>query len=142
MENTRSDARTAISLLGGAAVIGVLVFVLQLPSLSIRSLIVGERVVGGGQFWLLELIAGALTSAIITAVAIAVFRRLALWIGMMSIAIQVVWMLFTQSFATPADSFAEIVFRSAELVGIVAGAVLAILVARGISNVRAKPVKT
>src|SRR6266705_728786 len=108
MENTRSNTQTAMVLLGGALLIAVLVFVLQLPSLSIRGLIVGERVVGGGQFWLLELIAGALTSVIITGVAVLLFQRLMLWVGVMSVVIQLAWMAFTQTFLVSADSVAEI----------------------------------
>lgn len=141
MENTSSNTRTAAVLVGGAIVITVLVFVLQLPSLSLRGLIVGERIVGGGQFWLLELIAGALTSVIITGISVLLFRRLMFWVGVISVVIQLAWTASTQSFFTPADSVAEIVFRSAEVVGIVAGAVIAVLVARGIFP-RQKSVKS
>lgn len=141
MENTHSNTQTAVLLVGGAILIAVLVFILQLPSLSIRGLIVGERIVGGGQFWLLELIAGALTSVIITGIAVLLFRRLMLWVGVISVVIQLAWMASTQSFLTPVDSAAEVVFRSAEVVGIVAGAVIAVLVARGIFNARQKPAK-
>jgi hypothetical protein len=136
MENTRSNVRTVIVLVGGTVVIAVLVFILQLPSLSIRGLIVGERIVAGGQFWLLELTAGALTSGIITGVTVLLFRRLVLWVGVTSVVMQLAWMAFTQSFATPVGSFADIAFRSAEFVGIVVGAVIAVLVARGILSGR------
>lgn len=142
MENRPSRTQTAIAVIGGAVVVAVLIFVLQLPGISIRGLVVGERVLGGGQFWLLELIAGAITSLIITGIAVLVFRRLALWIGVMSVVMQLAWLVLTQSFHTPADSFAEVAFRSAEFVGIVVGAAVAILVARGIFNARAKPAKT
>jgi hypothetical protein len=121
-----------MSLIGGAVAIVVLVFILQLPSLSIRGLVIGERVVGGGQFWLLEFIAGAMTSAIITGVAVLLFRRLMLWIGVISVLVQVVWTAFTQSFFTPADSFVEAALQSAEIMGIIVGATIAILVARGL----------
>ena len=142
MENTRSRSQTTIAVIGGAVVIAVLLFVLQLPGLSIRGLVVGERVVGGGQFWLLEFIAGALTSAIITGVAVLLFRRLMLWMGAMSVVLQLAWLVLTQTFHAPADSIVEILFRSAECAGIVAGAAIAIFVARGIFNARATSAKT
>ncbi len=142
MENNRSGTQTTLAVIGGAVVIAVLIFVLQLPGISIRGLVVGERVLGGGQFWLLEFIAGALTSAIITAVAVVLFRRLMLWVGVISVVLQLAWLVLTQTFHAPADSLVEIMFRSAEAVGIVAGAVIAIFVARGIFNARATPAKT
>jgi hypothetical protein len=142
MENKRSGIRTTMAVIGGVVVIAVLIFILQLPGLSIRGLVTGERVLGGGQFWLLEFIAGALTSAIITGVAVLLFRRLMLWVGALSVVLQSVWLVLTQTFHAPADSLAEILFRSAEFAGIIAGAAIAIFVARGIFNARATPAKT
>jgi hypothetical protein len=136
MENVRSNA---VILIAGVVVAAILAFLLQLPGLSIRTLLVGERTVGGGQFWLLEMIAGALTSLIITGIAVLLLRRLMLWVAAISVAIQLASMAFTQSYHMPADSVAEIMFRSAEVIGIVAGAVIAVLVARGLFTARQKP---
>ena len=142
MEHLSSRSQTTIAVIGGAVVIAVLVFVLQLPGLSIRGLVVGERVLGGGQYWLLQFIAGALTSAIVTGVTVFLFRRLILWLGALSIVLQLAWLVLTQTFHAPAESIAEIFFRSAECVGIVVGAAIAVLVMRGIFNARTTPVKT
>lgn len=138
MENMRSRTQTTLAVIGGAVLVAVLIFVLQLPGLSVRSLVVGERILGGGQFWLLEFIAGALTSAIITGVAVLLFRRLMLWMAALSVLMQFIWLMVTQTFHGP-DSFAEMMFRSAEFAGIIAGAALALLVARGLFSNRAKP---
>lgn len=140
MHDTNSfNARTAALLLGAAIAISILILVLQLPDLSVRRLLHGERVVASGQFWLLEMLAGAITSLIITAITILLFRRLLLWVSGLSVVMQLAWMAFTLRFASPADSIGEFAFRSAEIVGIVAGAALAVLAARGILSAKDTP---
>lgn len=127
-----SRTRTVALLVGAAVIIAVLVVVLQLPSLSVRKLLHGERVVASGQFWLLEMLAGGITSFIITGIPGLLLRRLMLWVSAMSVVMQFVWMAFTLKFASPAGSIAEMAFRSAEIVGVLVGAALAVLVVRGV----------
>jgi len=119
-------------LVGAAVLIAVLVVVLQLPSLSMRKLLHGERVVASGQFWLLEMLVGGITSFIITGITGLLLRRLMLWVSAMSVVMQLVWMAFTLKFASPPGSIAEVAFRSAEIVGVLVGAALAVLVVRGV----------
>jgi hypothetical protein len=132
MHKTRSYARLVGLLIAAAAVIAVLVIVLQLPGISVRKLLHGERVVASGQFWILELLAGGITSFIITGITVLLFRRVMIWVGAVSILMQLAWMTLTLEFASPAGSIGEVAFRTAEPVGIVLGAVLAVLVARGL----------
>jgi hypothetical protein len=126
-------------LVGAAVVIAVLVLILQLPSVSVRKLLHGERIVAGGQFWLLELLAGGITSLIITGAAVLLFRRLMIWVSAISVVMQLAWMAFTLEFATAAGSIPDVAFRSAEPIGILVGAAFAVLITRGISSARQGP---
>ena len=132
MHSLRSRTRMVGLLVGAAAIMAVLIFVLQLSSISVMKLIHGDRIVGSGQFWLLELLAGGITSFIVTGIALLLFRRLIIWVSALSIAMQFAWMAFTLEFATPANSIAEFAFRSAESAGIILGVALAVLVVRGL----------
>ena len=127
MENKLPSFRTILSLAGAVLLIVILVLVFQLPSLSPRHFLIGNRTFGTGTYWALEIAVGAITSMIITLVAAIAWRKLALWIAALSIGIQVLWLYVTQTYLVPADSLVELLSRLAEPGGIVFGAAGAVL---------------
>lgn len=68
---------------------------------------------------------------IITLVAVFLGKTLKFWIAVLSSAMQLLWLAITQDHVAPSDSGAELLFRLAEPLGIVLGAVVAVLLVRG-----------
>jgi len=96
----------------------------------VRRLLHGGRIFASGQFWILELLAGAITSFVITGIAVLLFRRLMLGVSVISVVVQFAWMAFTLEFATAATSSADVAFRLAEPLGVLVGAAFSVLLAR------------
>ena len=142
MSQTQTASRKSLVLvsIGAALLISILVFVMQLPSFSVRGLLIGDRVVSASQFWILEFLAGVVVSVVITGIALALFRRRYRLIFLLSVSLQLLWVVMTQTFVTPANSIIEAALRSSEAVGLIVGAAIALLVARGIAQLRAAPV--
>ena len=135
----RRTIRIAVAAFGALFVIVLVMFLLQLPFLSPRKLIIGERVLGGGQFCILEALAGMVSSLIITIAAAVLAKDLMVWIAVLSSTIQIIWLAFTETYLLPLNSAAEFTFRAAEPLGVIVGAAIAVLIARGITSYRRRP---
>ena len=136
VDNGVSRVRAVLVMFAAAVVIAALTLVLQAPGLAIRHVLIGDRVLPSGQFWFLEMLAGLLTSAVITSLAILVDRRFMIWIAAASVAIQLCWVYITHTSLVPIDSLGEILLRSSDALGILLGALVAVLLVRGIFSTR------
>jgi hypothetical protein len=137
----KNKIQTILALIGAGVLIVILVFIFQLPSISPRHLLIGDRTLGGGDYLILELVVGAIASLIITFLVAAVWERLALYIAGLSVGIQVLWIYFTQQYIASANSLVELLSRLAEPGGVVLGAIAAIFLAHSIKSRLRKPSK-
>lgn len=108
----------------GALLAFVLVFILQMPPISLRGALIGNRIFTAPELGAMEFAVGLIASIVVLAICLLTIRRPALWLIVTAVIVQLVWNEFARGFSVDTQGLAELVIRYAQQVGVVIGGVV------------------
>lgn len=108
----------------GALLAFMLAFLLQMPPISLRGTLIGNRIYTAPELGAMEFGVGLIASIVILAICLLTIRRPPLWLIVIAVIVQLVWNEFARGFSVDAHGLAELVIRYAQQVGVVVGGVV------------------